>query len=309
MCGDCVEPEVIDMILNPSAFNFEKLSCKNNNYFRVPVCQELTALPEQFESELNHSFKNSRTKKNYQPEKMQNFVEISLCRLFEKNVIHGFDSAAFNELKETFGSDTINHYFSTRKKLDKETIWAGFANFETWNNINNWQNFIDCLFENIATSQREIAEYVDYSENIANSSVDILSSQNYSNLIQKFGEDFLKIFASMIILAKEMPDNLLLSKLALTRPPFCHFFDNCYWLARKALYYKVQSYGFDFIEQNFADIRYLLIAYVLLTHKFETSELKKLKNLVKTRENNTLAQIEADTLLELIDEKIVKPHN
>lgn len=303
MCGECSEPYVLDLIDNNSDLDLESLKLERNGLTLLAICQEMPDLPARVKYKVQSQFKKYRSDQiTVEPDRLQAYVEIAFCHLFENYLFTGFNPAAYAELVETFGDLPVNDYLEKRKKHEEGTIWNDFSSRETWKNEEKWQAFIDRLASNLVEAETQLENYL----NTCTISPQE-SPEHPWPLHQNFIESFPTIYASMLVLAKFSPGNVLLTILALNRPPFCLPNDGCYLLARKAFCCCIEDQGVDFIEQNFENIRYLLIAYAVLKQAFAQPELHRIRNLIQTKATTVVAQIEAETLLQIIDEKLIFP--
>ena len=303
MCGECAEACVLDLIDNNSDRDPENLKLENS-FELLAISQEMPGLPARIKYKALSLFRRCASDKTIvKPKMLQAYVEIAFCHLFENYLFNGFDPVACAALVETFGDQPVNEYLEKRKKHEEGTVWSGFGSRETWENEEKWQSFIDRIASNLVEAETQLANYLRGNPG----SPQELHENPAPSAHQSFLASFPAIYASMLVLAKFSPGNVFLTMLALERPPFCELYDNCYLLARKAFCFCIENQGVDFIEQNFENIRYLLIAYAVLKQAFAQPELHRIRNLIQTKATKVATQIEIERLLQIIDKKLIFP--
>ncbi|MBF0503391.1 MAG: hypothetical protein HQM09_24945 [Candidatus Riflebacteria bacterium] len=252
------------------------------------------------------------------------FVEIAVCRLFQQYILHGFEPTHLLKIEKRVGQGALSDYFESQRKAETGTIWDSLCYRETFVLRERWNDFIRSVTGDLRCAEAQVAAFIEkcttgfgggFPDEVSTPATTIPLPENLASAPSSvgkcdgkfFSEQFSATLFAMLILARYSPRHELLRKLALARPGFCDFCGNSYWIARWAFFHCVQEQGIDFIFENERDVRYLLIAYVVLKASLPKSDLHRLRLLIQELEPLMTWQVDDKQLIQIIDQRLGYP--
>ena len=275
MCGYCIEGGVLIPELE-SAFNGKKT--KVESLYLTNYLQEENNLYSAIDEAKKFESRND-------------FADIVLCRLYEKNILYGADNILYKKIITVFGHDVVDTVLKKRSglndKLYVSRIREKLSDKEIYQNNRQWNSFISDKPELIEDSLKLLRFYYDWwikGHNKRRSDPNLRLKKTgimdpIADTPKKEWERFYSLFPclyfSLIYLWKYHSDTELIEKIALHCPKGVPDFEGYdLWLQRKAFIFFIQKVGIIKALEKTDQIRVELIYYALLKCKVSSDEIK-----------------------------------
>lgn len=225
-------------------------------------------------------------------------LDIIFCRLLDRFIAHGHDSALYDFVESVLGQTLINKFFTKRDSCHKHNfskkLLNQIKNPSIYENETSWNVFI-----------REDIYLTDTSEKCLKSYSDWGIFGKDENVHDKFISIFPSLFFALSFLSNNKCNSNIIKEIALNPPNRTpSTTGNELWLQRKAFLTCVKKYGLEFIFKNISKIRYELIFYTLTKINFEISGLRELRMLISSQGDQFLL-LGYEKMFRLIDDLIM----
>lgn len=283
MCSECAQIAFYHRVL---------MAEKNQESFEL--ANSLLPYYLQETSNLAGGINNAKGLENF-----SGYPETVFCRLYEQNILNGFDPSLSKFIMSSFDREAINSYLEDRRMFIGDNTWHALGFGELYRAEEGWNNFVRDKSQLINSSLNALQPYYEWwiDGKTASEPTDILESD-----LDRFQSLFPILYFSLIYLSKYSKASRIIKDIALNRQ-FGRTFvcSNDSWLQRKAFVCCIREEGVRFISDNVRNVRCALIYHALLKIDFGLHDLQELKNLVSGEKSHFPVAVELSNVSHLID--------
>lgn len=251
------------------------------------------------------------------PNNPEPLIDLAFCRLYDYHFTHGFDAGLFDTLQNKFGHEAVQAYLAKRQACHNDLFRAELRQIELLTDETRWNRFMADQERIYCHALELLNSYYDWwilgigkeKEKRKPNSIDknlLIPDELITTGAEwdKFHALYPAFFFALSYLINYHGDSDIIRKIALTNlKDGADIWTKDLWLQRKAMITCVRRDGFLFVVDNFSQIRYELIYYVLLKGTVNPAELSTLKEAILSEQNDRLiGTVEREHLFELMDQ-------
>jgi hypothetical protein len=251
------------------------------------------------------------------PNNPELLIDLAFCRLYDHYFSHGFDVDLFNILQDKFGHAAVQSYLG-RRQACSSAFQAELSDINLLSNEACWNQFIADKERILKNSLDLLNFYYDWwllgigkekSEPLQRmEQTGIMDPIDNTTLAEwnKFDALYPAVSFALSYLINHHSDSDIIQKIAFTNlEDVPDIWTKDLWLQRRAMVACVKRDGFSLIVDNFSQIRYELIYYVLLKSPINPAELSTLKAAILLEQGDRMiGTVEREHLFELMDQLI-----
>jgi hypothetical protein len=244
------------------------------------------------------------------PNEPEHLIDLAFCRLYDHYFTQGFDIELADTLQNKFGEKAVAAYLARRQVCPSEVFRDELSRINILNDETCWNQFM-ANKETIYASALELLNfYYDWwllginKELITQAPSNEEIRQATDDQWNKFKAFYPAIFFAFTFILHHHPDAEIIKRIALTHAnEEPDYWTKESWLQRKAMLASIQQNGIGFIVDNFKQVRYELIYYVLLKATINPAELSLLKEAMVSEEKDPplYGAVEREHVVDLID--------